>query len=237
MKSYSRFQVLTVLLSSILLATAMLPSSTQAADKKDNRQREAMRRMEQMKQQLEAEKAELQASFDKEKATLQETIDKSAKEASSLKAGLASANHRSKQLEADLEAVKQEKLALESKQQQTETKLKDTQSTLETSQKNLAELTKQYQDAQSQIKAGIADKKTQSSNLAQKEQRLAACDAKNANLYGLGRELIDYNDQHCTAEPFTQIKRVQLENIMQDYRDKLDEHHVTTQQNVTSKAE
>ena len=56
----------------------------------------------------------------------------------------------------------------------------------------------------------------------------SVCLGKNERLYQLGRELINHVEspegflKALRAEPFTQIKRVELENIFQDYRDELD---------------
>ncbi|MDO9448997.1 MAG: hypothetical protein Q7J21_00820, partial [Rugosibacter sp.] len=66
-------------------------------------------------------------------------------------------------------------------------------------------------------------------DLKQKTQALAACEAKNAKLHGYGVDLLDkYEKKGCgaallQADPFTQLKRVEIENLMEDYREKLDE--------------
>lgn len=64
------------------------------------------------------------------------------------------------------------------------------------------------------------------------DETLAQCIDKNGRLYQLGRTLIDHVEKPgpltsvLRAEPFTQIKRVELENIFQDARDDLDRHRL-----------
>ena len=68
----------------------------------------------------------------------------------------------------------------------------------------------------------------------QKTKLIDACVAKNNKLYDYGLELVklyenptDYKKVVLT-EPFSQLKRVQLENILQDYNDKIDEQSLKT---------
>jgi hypothetical protein len=63
-------------------------------------------------------------------------------------------------------------------------------------------------------------------------ETLGICVGKNERLYQFGRELINHVEKPegftsiLRAEPFTQIGRVELENIFQDTRDKLDQNHI-----------
>jgi hypothetical protein len=62
----------------------------------------------------------------------------------------------------------------------------------------------------------------------QKTKVIDACLAKNAKLYDYGLELVKLYEnpslykQVVLTEKFSQIKRVELENILQDYNDKID---------------
>jgi hypothetical protein len=55
-----------------------------------------------------------------------------------------------------------------------------------------------------------------------------ACVAKNAKLYDYGLELVklyenpSFYRRIVLNEPFSQLKRVELENILQNYNDKID---------------
>jgi predicted RNase H-like nuclease (RuvC/YqgF family) len=61
------------------------------------------------------------------------------------------------------------------------------------------------------------------------QARLAAGDARNDRMYRVGKEILDWIDEmgpgeaYAAREPFLGLKRVELENIAQDYRDKLQE--------------
>jgi colicin import membrane protein len=63
--------------------------------------------------------------------------------------------------------------------------------------------------------------------------RAAACDARNARLYRVGKDIIDWlsrlgvGDAVAAREPFLGLKRVELENAAQDFEDKLLEHRST----------
>lgn len=62
------------------------------------------------------------------------------------------------------------------------------------------------------------------------------CAENNARLYGIGEELIDkYKKKGVMGtllekEPFTQIKKVELEALVQEYRDKIDQQKLKTSQ-------
>jgi hypothetical protein len=62
----------------------------------------------------------------------------------------------------------------------------------------------------------------------QKTKVIDACIAKNAKLYDYGLELVKLYENPSLykrivlIEPFSQLKRVELENILQNYNDKMD---------------
>lgn len=213
----------------LTVVSALSQHPAEAADKKDRAARESQRRVMQMKQQLEAEKAQLQAQFQEEKTGLEAKVQEGEKKNSTLQSGLASANRRNAALSAELDALHKEKSLLEAQEQGTDAKLRESQSELETTRKKLTELAQQFQNAQSEVKDGEAQRKELQSTSSKRGQQLAACDEKNARLYDFGLELINVYEHpgaHQAVEPFTQIKRVELENILQEFRDKLDAQHV-----------
>jgi hypothetical protein len=63
---------------------------------------------------------------------------------------------------------------------------------------------------------------------------VAVCEDKNLKLYQYGRNLIDQCRDHSASdavlrlEPFTGIQRVAIENLLEEYRDKLDAQKVRT---------
>jgi hypothetical protein len=58
-------------------------------------------------------------------------------------------------------------------------------------------------------------------------QRATACEAKNVELFKVGSEIltryanVDFSDVMAAREPFLGFKRVELQNLIQDYQDKL----------------
>jgi chromosome segregation ATPase len=211
---------------------ALVPA-TQAAEKKDKTAKR-MAQMMQKLQQAQQEKAELQTQFEQEKAALKEKVKKSDQETSSIKGNLAVASRKAKMLTTELETVRKEKSDLEARQSQSEASLQKTQFALESTRKNLTGMTQQYQVAQHDIKEGDAQRKELLANLASKGKQVIACQEKNAKLHEFGLQLVKIYDKPGTyeailrTEPFSQIKRVELENILQDYRDKLDEQRIQT---------
>ena len=224
---HSRSRMMVAMVVAAMLA---LTPAAHAAEKKDK----AAKRMAQMMRKVQQEKAEMQAQFDQEKAALEDKIKKGEQDADAAKSSLAATSHKARALSAELETVRKEKVDLDAKYQQTEAALLQTQSTLETTRTNLAEMTRQYQSAQHDIKDGDAQRKGLLANLSKKGQQVIDCQEKNAKLHDFGLELIKIYDHPSTyeavlrTEPFAQIKRVELENILQDYRDKLDEQRIST---------
>jgi chromosome segregation ATPase len=59
------------------------------------------------------------------------------------------------------------------------------------------------------------------------QARLAAAEARNAGMYRVAREVLDWIDDlgpgtaYDARDPFLGLKRVELENVAQDYRDRL----------------
>lgn len=64
------------------------------------------------------------------------------------------------------------------------------------------------------------------------KDRTQVCETKNAKLFEIGNELldryrnIDFGDTLAAREPFIGTKRVELETLAQDYRDKLSDNKV-----------
>ncbi|HWU57007.1 MAG TPA: hypothetical protein VN175_15965, partial [Rhizomicrobium sp.] len=78
-----------------------------------------------------------------------------------------------------------------------------------------------------------ADAKRMEAALTALRQQNRLTEEKNAKLYQLGRELLDrYENKSVldvvgTAEPVTKLKRVEYENVVQDYEDKLRDSRVS----------
>ena len=215
------------LLSILILFSLLLSLDVSAAEKKDK----SARRLQQMAQQLqqaEQEKADLQLQIDGAKKAAVEAEDKAKKSeelAASLSKKLSASERKAASAIAEVKSLTTEKIALGDKLQKTEAQLESTK-------QNLAEFTDKYQVAQNDLKVGESQRKEQLASIQQKSARIELCEQKNTKLYGFGLDLIktfekpsEY-EMALRTEKFTQLKRVQLENTMQEYRDKLEESRI-----------
>jgi chromosome segregation ATPase len=204
----------------LLLAATMLANPALAADKKDK----AARRAQQMVQQIQQEKAQLQSQLDQAmqaKALLDADMAKAQEENTSLKTKLGAATRKIDGLEISLKEMTAERLAFEAK-------LLKTQVELEATKTALNELDVKYQANLYDLKVNEQQRANLTATTIQKTKVIDACLAKNAKLYDYGLELVKLYEnpslykQVVLTEKFSQIKRVELENILQNYNDKID---------------
>ncbi len=213
------------------LAIIIVCSSNTYAAEKDKSSRRAALMIQKIKQDMEAEKATLQKGFDSQKKELEAKLIESDMQVKTLNTSLTAAKNKVGSLQGDLKKMTAEKLA-------TEDKLAKTQTNLEFTQKNLTELTQKYQQAQADLKVNDAQRKTLVTNVADTSKALAVCTAKNTKLYNLGTDLVKVYENPSSyqaamrKESFFQLKRVELENTMQNYQDQLNEERVGVRQVV-----
>jgi chromosome segregation ATPase len=111
-------------------------------------------------------------------------------------------------------------------------KLQTSQQALTQSEASLAKWTEAYKEAANVARTRDADAKLLQTQLGQTTQRAEDCEGKNVKLVGIGNELLDLYQAKgpltglLEREPLTQIKRVELENLVQDYQDKLFDNKV-----------
>lgn len=193
-----------------------------SAEKKDKAVRKAALMMQKMKQDLEAEKATLQAQFATEKKVLEDQLKAETEAKTVAEKKLGAAETKVRNLNAELTKTNGEKAALD-------TQLTQTKVTLETTQTNLADLTTQHKKALADLAFNDGQRKTLSTNLADTTKSLNTCEDKNGKLYAYGKELVQLYDNPSLyesvmrKEKFFQLKRVELENILQNQMDKIDE--------------
>ena len=204
----------------LLLAVSFLANPALAADKKDK----AARRAQQMVQQIQQEKAQLQSQLDQAmqaKAVLDADMAKAQEENTTLKTKLGAANRKIDGLEISLKEMTAERLAFEAKLLKTQTELEATKTALN-------ELDVKYQANLYDLKVNEQQRANLTATTIQKTKVIDACLAKNAKLYDYGLELVKLYEnpslykQVVLTEKFSQIKRVELENILQNYNDKID---------------
>ena len=204
----------------LLVTASFLANPALAADKKDK----ASRRAQQMVQQIQQEKAQLQSQLDQAmqaKALLDADMAKALEENTTLKTKLGAANRKIDGLEISLKEMTAERLAFEAKLLKTQTELEATKTALN-------DLDVKYQANLYDLKVNEQQRANLTATTIQKTKVIDACLAKNAKLYDYGLELVKLYEnpslykQVVLTEKFSQLKRVELENILQNYNDKID---------------
>jgi len=197
----------------LLLAMASLCTGALAQDdKRASREREALRRAQQQAQRAAQEVSTLQQQL----GTVEQERQRLAADAEALQQQTRSEAARGQRLSRELSAATAERDALRSDKAALEAQVK-------TLQERVAKLERDLVMATDRGRALDAQGKTLSGELA-------ACTTRGEGLYQVGRALIDdcrtYQEgvKANGLEAFTGLKRVELENILQTYRDKLDEH-------------
>jgi hypothetical protein len=204
----------------------LFSDNTFAAEKKDKAARRNALMMQKMKQEFETEKASMQAQFDAQKNEMELKLKNQEEVLIETEKKLSASEIKNRQLGTDLKKVTAEKVALTDNLAKTQTELDATKT-------SLADLNTQHQKALADLAFNDEQRKTQSENLAQTTKSLNACVSKNEQLYAYGKSLVQLYDnpsQYEAAmrkEKFLQLKRVELENILQGQLDKLDEARVS----------
>ena len=207
------------------------PNTGFAAEKKDKSARRAALMMQKMQQDMEAEKAARQTQFDTQKKELEDKLKIKDEEFLRLDKNSATAERKNKSLEAEVKKVSAEKAALDAKLQQI-------QAQLETTQKSAADLNVQHNQALVDLKFNDNQRKNLSTNLAQTTKAVNECEVKNIKLHQIGTELIQIYDKPSSydaamrQEPFFKLKRVELENILQNEQDKLNDAQFTNRKSA-----
>jgi chromosome segregation ATPase len=99
---------------------------------------------------------------------------------------------------------------------------------------NIAKLQDVYGKTSQALNTRDADAKRLDAVVAKLRPQLASCEAKNAQLYKIGEEVLDLYDKQdvfdlASREPITKIKRVEIENAMQEYEDKMRDNKIGQQ--------
>lgn len=96
---------------------------------------------------------------------------------------------------------------------------------------SIAKLQDAYGKTSQALSARDADAKQLDAVVARLRPQLQSCEAKNAQLYKIGEEVLDLYDKQdvfdlASREPITKIKRVEIENAMQDYEDRMRDNKI-----------
>lgn len=188
---------------------ALAPQAGWAQSKKEQEQ---VRRLRQQVQQLQQAQGSQDEALNK---ALQDNaaLSTQARQADQSRSAAAAANRKAAALSSDLAAAKAAQSTLEQALAEARAQLAQTQAALGQAQE-------QGQTRQRELTQVRADLDSQTT-------RWQTCRTHNAALVGIGEELLDRYTQKGVAEsmtaqePFLQLKRVTLENLAQDYEDRI----------------
>lgn len=195
----------------MFVMVSMMASPVWAA--KESREKQMLRRMQQQMQQVEQARAlaeQEKAAALAEKETLASEIDRLRADSATAKRERVTRTrleHENRSIQAQLDALK--------------TKLAETE-------KALADSQAQQRETANTLAQIESAKKQSETQLTGTRQDLKQCQTYNGKLYGLGREMMNkYRDKTCQdalaqAEPFTGLKKVEVENLLETWRDQLD---------------
>lgn len=203
-------------MSRILLAVLCACAFT--AQAQVQRSGNADARVAQQLQQLSSEKVALQAENDKLKRELEQA-----------KAQVQKYTSVTKDLEARNKALMAAAGRGSSASQQTEEQL-------ERSRAQLQELVGKFRETATTLREVENDRATLKSQLAANERDYKVCVDRNVGLYEINDEVLDRMEQRgfwsqvAEREPFTRLKRTQLENLIDDYRYRVEELRLSKRQ-------
>lgn len=200
-------------LCAALLVMAALP--VQAANKKDPA-KEAVRRLQFQMQQISGEKAALE----QDNAAITKARDALKKKSDELASSVARTKQRQAALEKEAEALKQDKGKLTEDIAQLKKELSESQLAL--------------RDTRQHLQQETALKQRLEQDLSARDKALNVCEIKNQKLYQYHVELINKAQNRGSlgvlleAEPVLGFKRVEIENLLEDYRDKIDKQKINS---------
>ena len=199
------------LLSALVLGL-LSANITFAADKKDKSAKRNAQMIQQLKQQ-QAELASAKEAQDAELANKEKALQDASREAAAA--------------EGSLKRVKAEFGKSSSELKKTKEALAETETQLTQTKTELEVLQQRYQQALADLSFNEQQRKTQIESVALNNKLLNACTEKNQLLYAHSKSMIDIYetpsiyDSVMRKEPFFQLKRIELENILQDKLDQI----------------
>jgi chromosome segregation ATPase len=208
----------------VLACQVLVTGSFSQQQQQQSREREALRRSQAAAQKAVQEKAQLQdqnAKLEKERQDLSVNVKASQKLSQTLKGQLAAAKKKETEQSQQIEQLRQEVSVAKTRISDMEAKVRELNT-------QVAENQEQNRQLAGQVKTYETQLGQQREIIGRQSQALQALDAKNLKLYQLNVELLDkYNkkstwDALMQHEPFTQIKDVQIQGLLQEYRDKND---------------
>jgi chromosome segregation ATPase len=222
-QSFPSIRVL--LLPACFAAGVLLGAADAAAQaaKAENRDRETIRRLQQQLQKAQQDTTVVRGEKEALEKKLAEQKGELDKQAEALPKAQAEAGRE-----------RREKAALQAELDKLKAQLADREKSLAEAKALGDELAGKERTAVATIGERDRSVKTYQTDLARQNKEIVACEAKNAKLYELNVELVEryrtksVQDALLQKDPFTGIKDVEVFNIVQEYRDKLDAQRVET---------
>lgn len=206
----------------LILALGVIAPTIDAADnKKASREREALRRAQQQLQLLQQEKSALA----QRESTLTAELEDAKQRAGALGATVEKAEARSQSSIAEAARLRKELASVSADRDAIRQRLTDAEA-------KIAATAAAHAQSDAQLKLAQRSAEQLKHDGEQKAQAIQSCENKNRKLYQLNVELVNrFNnrtafDALLEAEPFTQLKRVEIENLLEEYRDKVDAERV-----------
>jgi chromosome segregation ATPase len=193
----------------ILMLTSLLAFAATAQEAR-RAGTDSTARLQQQVQQLAGERTALQA----ENAKLKEQVARLEKDA--------------KALATDKDSLSRRVGAAESKVSRAEAGQQSVSTRLEGTEARLNEVVDKYKELAGQLRKLEGERSELARQVAQDGQGLKICAQRNVQLAGIANEALDrYKNKGCfgalaQAEPFTGLKRVEVENAVEDYRQQVE---------------
>jgi SMC interacting uncharacterized protein involved in chromosome segregation len=202
----------------IALSVCTAVATSSSAFAQTERSGNADTRVMQQLQQISSERAALQA----ENAKLKQELEQARKDLQKASSGRAALESRARALEAN--AGRGEAASKQSEEQ------------MERTRGQLNELITKFRETTQTLREVETDRSTVKGQLAVKEREFKTCVDRNAGLYNLNAEVLDRMENRglwsalTEREPFTKLKRVELENLIDEYKSRADELRLEQQQ-------
>lgn len=186
----------------VLLALTSAPSEAQSVRSGGGASAQLLQQM----QQLASERTSVQA----ENAKLKKDLDETRKERDSLKNGQQALERRAKASEVSLK--------------QTLSEQQSTGQEVAQSKEKLQQLVGKFRETLQAMREIETNNTATQQTLATRDRELKSCADRNHALYELNREVLNRLENQTVwsrvaqAEPFTRIKRAQLENLIDEYQ-------------------
>jgi len=146
-------------------------------------------------------------------------------------------------LQSDLDSARKERDALRKKQEASERRLQGTDTAvaraaaksagltqdIEREKAKLAEIVAKFRELAGQLREVEGERSTIKTALAQRDVELERCVDRNVSLYTLNGEILTRLEHRggftpgSALEPFTKLKRIELENLIDGYQTRADE--------------